>query len=71
MATHRDAAHIVKTITEAVVYLHNQGIVHRGTFGVPAHRLPPSPFPLLPLFPLLTPPPRPPHPLSSSGAYQI
>ncbi|CEH15050.1 camk camk1 protein kinase [Ceraceosorus bombacis] len=25
----KDAAHIVKTITEAVVYLHNQGIVHR------------------------------------------
>ena len=27
---YRDAAHIVKTITMAVVYLHNQGIVHRG-----------------------------------------
>ncbi|PWY99357.1 putative calmodulin-dependent protein kinase type 1 [Testicularia cyperi] len=25
----KDAAHIVRTITEAVVYLHNQGIVHR------------------------------------------
>ncbi len=25
----KDAAHIVRTITEAVVYLHDQGIVHR------------------------------------------
>ncbi|GAC75586.1 Ca2+/calmodulin-dependent protein kinase [Moesziomyces antarcticus T-34] len=25
----KDAAHIVRTITDAVVYLHNQGIVHR------------------------------------------
>ena len=29
----RDAANIVRTITSAVKYLHNQGIVHRGQFG--------------------------------------
>ena len=26
----RDAAHLVRSITEAVEYLHNNGIVHRG-----------------------------------------
>lgn len=28
----RDASQIVRTITSAVKYLHDQGIVHRGTF---------------------------------------
>lgn len=30
--TRRDAAHIVRTIVDAVVYLHNQGVVHRGAY---------------------------------------
>jgi hypothetical protein len=31
-ARFRDASQIVRTITSAVKYLHDQGIVHRGTF---------------------------------------
>jgi hypothetical protein len=30
----RDAAQIVKTITGAVKYLHDQGIVHRGEYTI-------------------------------------
>lgn len=34
----RDAAHLVRTITGAVKYLHDNGVVHRGMSG--SRRLP-------------------------------
>lgn len=30
----RDAAHIVRTVCDAVAYLHDKGIVHRGRLSV-------------------------------------